>query len=151
MENPLILAEVPLGDTVPYGTVLNTDPSRPSTRFAVAAKEVSRLTFMFNYCGLTGVIFNGVLVGHMGQFSSSVRVSNIKGLHIATLDGHFVSIQIKDESTWQPRWHGRLPRGSDFCRLEWESSLTELVVSFNVSDVRLSVASCLRDTRSVTG
>lgn len=143
MENPLVLAEVPMDATVPHGRVLNSVPSGTSTRFAVSAKELSRLTFIFDIRGLTGVILNGVLVGRRGPYWSSVSVNNIKGLHIATFDGHFVGIQVRDGSTWQPRWHGRLPRDGDFYRLEWESSLTELVVSFNVSE-----RSCISGTSS---
>jgi hypothetical protein len=94
---------------------------------------VSQLTFTFDGFILSGIIFNGTLVGYKGQTWVPVRVDGLKGLYIAALSGCLTAIQVKDVDGWQRQWYGLCPENGTFSCLEWESSRSDLLISYDMS------------------
>jgi hypothetical protein len=133
MECPIHLVQVPRHIPVPYAAVLDRNLPNLVKRYTLPTKDVSQLTFTFDGFILSGIIVNGTMVGYKGQTWRSVRVDGLKGLHIAAFGECFTAIQIKDVNGWQLQWYGRCPRNGTFSRLEWESSRSELLISYDVS------------------
>ncbi|KAB8212970.1 hypothetical protein BDV33DRAFT_210656 [Aspergillus novoparasiticus] len=145
MERPIDLVPVPRHINVPYAAVLDRSLPNMAKRYAIPTKDVSHLTFTFNGFILSGIIFNGTLVGCPGQIWVSVRVAGLKGLHVAALGGCFVATLIKDMNDWQRRWHGQCPENGTFSRLEWESSRSSLLISHDKGSKVIELA--CRDER----
>ncbi|THC88141.1 hypothetical protein EYZ11_012410 [Aspergillus tanneri] len=140
MEQTVNLVQVPRHMYVPYAAVLDRSLPKLAKRYALPTKDVSQLTFTFDGSILSGIILNGILVGYKGQTWSSVRVNSIKGLHIAAVGGRFVAIQVKDSNGWQLQWHGLPPTNGTFSRLEWKSSRTELLISYDKDKKMIELA-----------
>lgn len=144
MERPIELVQVPRHINVPYAAVLDRSLPNLVKRYALPTKDASQLTFTFDGFILRGIVFNGTLVGYTGQTWVPVRVDGLKGLHIAALGGCFAAIQIKDVNGWQRQWYGQCPEKGTFSRLEWESSRSELLISYD--DSKVIELACRNDT-----
>lgn len=135
MQNPLVVENSSLNAPVPHHVQHGDGPD--FVRYAVRLHKRLHMIFLFKKFGdleiLCGIAFNGQLVGHEGPIWKPVQVTSLKGFKVATVENHFVGIQIKDGSGWQLTWQGDYLQHSSYAKFEWDSTDIDIVVSHDVS------------------
>lgn len=134
MDTLLVITNVPADALVAHG--IKVDDYHNSVRYAIGLRGAHYIIFMFSETQdiqvLCGIAINGRTIGHEGPIWRFVQVTSLTGLRIAYVENHFVGIQIKDNLSWQDKWHGERPEYSACTTFEWDSRSSEIVASHDV-------------------
>lgn len=135
MQIPLVVENLLLNAPVPHHAQHGDGPD--FVPYAVRLHTRLYMIFLFKKFGdieiLCGIAFDGQLIGHEGPIWKPVQVTSLKGFKAATVEKHFVGIQLKDGSGWQLTWQGGCPQHNSYAQFEWDSTDIDIVVSHDVS------------------
>lgn len=134
MDTLLVITNVPADASVTHG--IKVGDYQNSVRYAIGLCGAHYIVFMFNETQniqfICGIAINGRTIGHEGPIWRFVHVTSLTGLRIASVENHFVGIQIKDTLSWQDKWYGECPEISACTTFEWDSRSSEVVASHDV-------------------
>ena len=134
MDSLLVLTNVPADASVTHGIKLGDYQN--SVRYAIGLCGAHYLVFMFDETQdtqfLCGIAINGRTIRHEGPIWRFVQVTSLTGLRVASVKNHFAGIQVKDDLSWQDKWHGEHPENSARTTFEWDPRSIEIVVSHDV-------------------